>query len=1342
MKEISGRYLAPLIIILLMGSIPTVIAEDPQMEPDRYKVDYQIDPFEINEEFNIDYKIEGFTAEGRSYQRILIDDGGIERGDHGEQIPFITFIIISQGTITDHNIEFEVPMGSGADQVPWMVPQVLGDDPLIDPEWDPDTIIERDTSYSLDLVSREDGEFTYRLKVHPISVESGRTVSFGKVILDYSFTPFILTGGPYTTPRKPVGDINYLIITDEDLVDEVTPLAEWKTEKGLFASIFTVQEIDEMYDTGDKAYKMRQLVMDMEAIHDLDYLLLAGDYDKVPTRVTYNQYPASMYGEPSNFASDSYFSCVDQGTTWNSNSNSRYAENGEIDDPYPDLAVGRLAINDQDKMKSKIEELVEREKSLLFDSNKTISIHIAGDNQNVPGESTDVMDHFWKEYMKDVMDDRETVYHDGSGTVSFTTSEMENLFEGGYEIYGYFSHGTFEGLPQLYDRTDVSSQDPNGAEGIMFAMACLTGWFDKPIGGQMTSSGDCFGEVMTETTDRGLVAYMGASRLALGNSDTAYDGDAPGLEEDYYRAVERAIEGNIERTAGDVYRDAVTRFSTNFYPFPGTQYDASIRTFLEYNLLGEPDAPLILEEPGKLYLDYDLDTNQRKVDATVTNATGSPVQGATVSISRIGELGISGTTDQNGKVTIMIPASNGGKVSICAFLRGCLHSNSTFQLPDQLSPASFWKVDPEEPDGSNGYYVSSPNVTLMADEEADMEYRWNGGNVMTGNMGVRLAVQEGNSTLEFRAKDGAGHYSEWESLQFDVDLTPIDLEIRISPEIPDGLSSIYISSPTVSVHSEETILSPSYSLDNSVWLTFEEPLEIGEGYHSIRFRGEDEAGNSAMVETTIIVDLSPALSDIDISHEPTGGNGYYLDPPTVALVSLSNDVSRMEYRWDSGEWADYTSPVTPDEGIHTLFYRSIDIAGNIEPERSFEFKVDTTLPEIRVEVLPGAPDGDNDHYISTPMISAESDDEIIYLMVEYGTEELPWDLAIEYDDPLEVPDGEWDIIFRTIDPAGNSLTHETISIKVDTEAPHFYWNLFPDEPSGTTPFYTTPPKVSVSTASDDARLEYRMNDGEWIEYSDDFHLPDGLITLQIRAIDRAGNMYMETSDVIHVDTTIPMLHIVSPENGIGYNGDDILFKWTGSDDVTEIWFRIKLDDNPALEMGTLEEYTYKDPTNGHHSLLVEVFDEALNSVSMRVDFDVDSVAPTLREISPKGNDNPLNSVIKIQFSEVMDRESVRVNVNGVDAMTNWDGSVLMVSFPSPPEYGTEYIVIVNGKDVLGNEMIPHSHTFSMMTVEIEEVDEGSGGGGFPVIAVLAISLVIVLAVAGILGFLLMRRRSS
>jgi hypothetical protein len=97
-------------------------------------------------------------------------------------------------------------------------------------------------------------------------------------------------------------------------------------------------------------------------------------------------------------------------------------------------------------------------------------------------------------------------------------------------------------------------------------------------------------------------------------------------------------------------------------------------------------------------------------------------------------------------------------------------------------------------------------------------------------------------------------------------------------------------------------------------------------------------------------DISPPVTTCTLNPpEPNGLNGWYVSDVEVTL-NATDDMSGVNatyYRIDGGLWMTYTEPfnVTYD-GEHTLQYRSVDNAGNVEDWKSVEFKIDQTPPTI------------------------------------------------------------------------------------------------------------------------------------------------------------------------------------------------------------------------------------------------------------------------------------------------------------------------------------------------------------------------------------------------------------
>ena len=95
-------------------------------------------------------------------------------------------------------------------------------------------------------------------------------------------------------------------------------------------------------------------------------------------------------------------------------------------------------------------------------------------------------------------------------------------------------------------------------------------------------------------------------------------------------------------------------------------------------------------------------------------------------------------------------------------------------------------------------------------------------------------------------------------------------------------------------------------------------------------------------------DITPPVTTCTLNPpEPNGENGWYVSDVEVTL-NATDDISGVnvtQFRVDGGSIQTYTESfnVTAD-GVHTVEYRSVDYAGNIEDWKSVEFAIDQTKP--------------------------------------------------------------------------------------------------------------------------------------------------------------------------------------------------------------------------------------------------------------------------------------------------------------------------------------------------------------------------------------------------------------
>ena len=244
------------------------------------------------------------------------------------------------------------------------------------------------------------------------------------------------------------------------------------------------------------------------------------------------------------------------------------------------------------------------------------------------------------------------------------------------------------------------------------------------------------------------------------------------------------------------------------------------------------------------------------------------------------------------------------------------------------------------------------------------------------------------------------------------------------------------------------------------------------------------------------------------------------DGVRVSLTATDGDggsgVASTHYRVDGGDWTAYAAPfVLTEPGEHTVRFRSTDVAGNVEDERSLTVTVD-------------GPPVDSTAPVTTV----------------------------------------------TTDPAG---------------------------PDGTDGWFTTAPKVTLSATdagSGVAATEYRIGSGAWTAYDVPFVVgAQGLQVLEVRSVDRAGNVEAARSREILVDTAGPAVAITGLRPGTYPSHHTATVTWTASDATSGVRTVRATLDGEAVEAG---QWHLRTLATGRHVLVVTATDVAGNTRSSTV----------------------------------------------------------------------------------------------------------------------------------------------
>ncbi|MBW6437010.1 family 43 glycosylhydrolase [Actinoplanes hulinensis] len=110
----------------------------------------------------------------------------------------------------------------------------------------------------------------------------------------------------------------------------------------------------------------------------------------------------------------------------------------------------------------------------------------------------------------------------------------------------------------------------------------------------------------------------------------------------------------------------------------------------------------------------------------------------------------------------------------------------------------------------------------------------------------------------------------------------------------------------------------------------------GDGRHTVTATATDRAGNtSPPVSRTVDVDATNPVSSAAVADRKV----------TVTATDATSGVDRVEYAVGTGPWTVYSGPVSaPDAAKHTVSYRAVDRAGNLETARTVVIPADLSEP--------------------------------------------------------------------------------------------------------------------------------------------------------------------------------------------------------------------------------------------------------------------------------------------------------------------------------------------------------------------------------------------------------------
>ncbi len=279
---------------------------------------------------------------------------------------------------------------------------------------------------------------------------------------------------------------------------------------------------------------------------------------------------------------------------------------------------------------------------------------------------------------------------------------------------------------------------------------------------------------------------------------------------------------------------------------------------------------------------------------------------------------------------------------------------------DITPPVTNCTLDPEIPDGDNGWYVSAVTVTLTAtDEESGVASTWyclDGGYWWIYINNPFVVSGEGYHTVEYYSFDGAGNKEDTKEVEFKIDTNP-----PVTTHEFDGMmvEGCFVTTVTITLSAHDVtsdVNYTTYKIDDGIWTNYTEPVNVTEdGEYILSYYSVDLAGNvepTSDVDFKIEQDLIPPVT----THKFDGtiGNNDWYTGNVVITLTAEDDSAGVDYTMykldDDTEWQNYTySFLVTEDGERMITYYSVDKVGNKENDSDpFGFKIDQTNPTIEL----------------------------------------------------------------------------------------------------------------------------------------------------------------------------------------------------------------------------------------------------------------------------------------------------------------------------------------------------------------------------------------------------------
>ena len=485
----------------------------------------------------------------------------------------------------------------------------------------------------------------------------------------------------------------YVIITADNFEGEFQPLADWKTQKGISATIISTSYIYDNYDGVDNAEKMRNFIKDYYQNHGTLWILLGGDTNFVPYREAF-AFDCEYSSYWHNFLPcDLYFSDLDG--TWDDNGNQIYGELEDNIDMYPDVFVGRVSVESSAEAAAFVDKILTYEKNppVGYQTDMMFLAQVLWDD---PYTDSGVSKNFIDDsYVPDRFDPITKLY-ESLGNNNYDNA-MINLNEGKH-IINHCGHAGYSSMSLgsgHLNNSDMDELTNAPAFSIWYTIGCWPAAFDY----------NCIAEHWINNPNGGGVAFIGNSRYGWGSPGNPLYGYSDTFDQEFYKQLFQEEIYNIGSTLA-MAKSVYVPYSRNENVFRWCEYQT--------NLLGEPEMPIWTDLPQNLVVTHPDSITVENCDVQITVSDGlDPLNNALVCIMQDDDVYKVAYTDFQGEV--LFPVFTGNIINdfiVTVTAHDFLPFQDTIKV---ISDQPYVMIDSYTTNNSiHGYVIPGTNVSVDA----------------------------------------------------------------------------------------------------------------------------------------------------------------------------------------------------------------------------------------------------------------------------------------------------------------------------------------------------------------------------------------------------------------------------------------------------------------------------------------------------------------------------------------------------------------------------------------------------------------------------------------------------